>query len=112
MEFRSWAIKIANREVLDRLMEMVEKQEIEEMFLCQIDADDAVIKGSRKGEVIGILLIKGVKIRPRLESLGQSVLLDDLDDDMFDIDDEGAALRGVIYPESEEDELQMIERLA
>ena len=31
---------------------------------------------------------------------------------MFDIDDEGAALKGVVYPESEEDELKMIEKLA
>ncbi len=112
MEFRSWVMRIANRKVLDRLIEMVQKQELEEIFLCRVIDDGAVMKGFKKNDVIAMLSSKGLKIKPKLSAMGECVLLDDLDDDMFDIDDEGAALKGVIYPESEEDELKMIEELS
>jgi len=111
MEFRSWVIKVGNRNVLNTLIEMVQRQELEEIFLCQVDADNAVMQGFKKGDVIAILSSKGLKAKGRLKTLGECVLLDDLDDEMFEIDDEGAALKGVIYPESEEDELKMIEKL-
>ena len=66
----------------------------------------------KRGDVIAIVSSKTPTLKTEVSKLGNVRLLDDLDDDMFDIDDEGAALKGVIYPESEEDELKMIEKLA
>ncbi|MBU1642812.1 hypothetical protein KKE54_05580 [bacterium] len=111
MEVRSWVIKIGSRNVLNRLIEMVQKQELEEIFLCQVIEDDAVLKGFRKNDIIAMLSSDGLKIKPKLSAMGECVLLDDLDDTMFDLDDEGAALKGVLYPESEEEELKMVELL-
>ena len=111
MELRSWVIKVGSRNVLNRLIDMVQKQELEEIFLCQVIEDDAVMKGFRKNDVIAMLSSKGLKIKPKLSAMGECVLLDDLDDAMFEIDDEGAGLKGVLYPESEEEELKMVELL-
>jgi hypothetical protein len=51
-------------------------------------------------------------VKGKLQALGQCVLLDDLEDEMFDIDEDGAALKGVRYPESEDDELEMLQSLS
>lgn len=112
MSIRSWAIKIENKNVLNTLIAMVQKQELEEIFLCEIEEDGAVGEGFNKGDIIGIVANEKDKATAKLHKLGQCLLLDDLEDDMFDIDDEGAALKGVRYPESEEDELAMLEKLA
>ncbi len=111
MELRSWVIKVGSRNVLNRLIDMVQKHELEEIFLCQVIEDDAVMKGFRKNDVIAMLSSDGMKVKSKLSALGESLLLDDLDDAMFEIDEEGAALKGVLYPESEEEELKMVELL-
>ncbi len=91
---------------------MVQKEELEEIFLCEVNEDDAVAKGFKKGDIIGIVANKKEGSVAKMKALGQCVLLDDLEDEMFDIDEDGAALKGVNYPESEEDELAMLEKLA
>lgn len=111
MAISTWAIVVENKNVLNKLIEMVQKQELEEIFLCQIDKDGAVMQQLKKGNVIAVISTKGTTLNSTLTNLGSSVLLDDLADDMFEIDDDGASLKGVIYPESEEDELQMIQQL-
>ena len=111
MSIRSWAIAVENKIVLNKLIEMVQKQELEEIFLCLIDQDGAVMQQLKKGEVIAVISTKGTALKREVTNLGSSVLLDDLRDDMFEIDEDGASLKGVVYPESEEDELKMIERL-
>lgn len=112
MSIRSWAVKIKSKNVLNTLITMVQKQELEEIFLCEVSKDGAVADGFKKGEIIGIVSNKKEGSVAALKSLGECLLLDDLEDDMFDIDEEGAALKGVRYPESEEDELAMLEKLA
>jgi len=112
MSIRSWAIKIASKNVLNTLITMVQNQELEEIFLCEVMQDGAVAKGFVTGDIIGIVSNKKDKATAKLSSLGQNVLLDDLEDDMFDIDEEGAALKGVRYPESEDDELDMLNKLS
>lgn len=112
MSIRSWAIKIESKNVLNTLITMVQQQELEEIFLCEIAEDSAVGEGFNKGDVIGIVANKKEKATAKLHSLGQCLLLDDLEDDMFDIDEEGAALKGVRYPESEDDELEMLNKLS
>ena len=111
MAISTWAIEVSNKNVLNRLIGMVQNQELEEIFLCQIEYDGAVMKELAKGAVIAIISAKGTTLKTSVTGLGHTVLLDDLPDDMFDIDDDGAALKGVTYPESEEDELKMIELL-
>ena len=91
---------------------MVQKEELEEIFLCEVNEDNAVSKGFKKGDIIGIVANKKEGSVAKMKALGQCVLLDDLEDEMFDIDKDGAALKGVNYPESEEDELAMLEKLA
>jgi len=112
MAIATWAVEVKDKNSLNKMIDKVQKGEIEEIFLCQIAEDDAVIKGLKKGDLITIVSIKDNKLKTPLSKLGKNVLLDDLDDSYFDIDDEGAALKGVIYPESEDDELKMLEGLA
>ena len=112
MAISTWAIEVKSKNALNKLIEMVQKQELEEIFLCQIAQDGAVMKDLKQDEVIAIVSIKGGTLPAVLNNLGTNALLDDLPDTMFDVDEEGAALKGVIYPESEEDELKMIERLS
>ncbi len=112
MAISTWAIEVSNKNVLNKLIGMVQNQELEEIFLCQIDYDGAVMKELQKGAVIAIISIKGNTLKTSVTNLGHIVLLDELSDDMFEIDEDGAALKGVIYPESEEDELKMIEGLS
>ncbi|MDA3947441.1 MAG: hypothetical protein PF439_12250 [Helicobacteraceae bacterium] len=112
MSIRSWAIKVENKKVLNTLITMVEKQELEEIFLCEITEDNAVANGFKKGNKIAIVANKKEAVKGKLQALGQCVLLDDLEDEMFDIDEDGAALKGVRYPESEDDELEMLQSLS
>lgn len=112
MSIRSWVIKVKSKNVLNTLISMVQKEELEEIFLCEVNEDDAVAKGFKKGDIIGIVANKKEGSVAKMKALGQCVLLDDLEDEMFDIDEDGAALKGVNYPESEEDELAMLEKLA
>jgi hypothetical protein len=112
MAISTWVIEVKNKDVLDKLIDKVQKQELEEIFLCQIEKDAAVMPHLKRGDVIAIVSSKTPTLKTEVSALGNVRLLDDLDDDMFDIDDEGAALKGVVYPESEEDELKMIEKLA
>ena len=111
MAITTWAIEVKDKNSLNIMIEMVQKQEIEEIFLCQIELENAVISGLKKDDVIAIVSIKGETLKGRLMKLGLHVLLDDLEDSMFDVDEEGASLKSVKYPESEEDELAMLEGL-
>jgi len=111
MAISTWVTEVKSRDVLNKLINMVQKRELEEIFLSQIDVDGAVMQHLKKGAIIAIISTKAVTIPKGVKALGKAVLLDDLDDDMFDIDDEGAALKGVIYPESEDEELSMLETL-
>ena len=112
MAITTWAIEVKDKNSLNKMIDMVQKQMIEEIFLCQIDVDGAVMEVFKAGDVIGIVSIKGETLKGALARLGEHVMLDDLEDNMYDIDDEGAALKGVKYPESEEDELAMLETLS
>lgn len=112
MAISTWVIEVKNKNALHTLIDKVQKQELEEIFLCQVDQDAAVMPHLKKGDVIAIVSSKGETLKADVTALGSALLLDDLDDAMFDIDEEGAALKGVIYPESEEDELEMMERLS
>jgi len=112
MSIRSWAVKVKNKNVLNTLITMVQKEELEEIFLCEVMTEGAVADGFHTGDIIAIVANKKENVVAKMRSLGQCVLLDDLEDEMFDIDEEGAALKGVRYPESEEDELAMLEKLA
>ena len=112
MAIATWAVEVKDKNSLNKLIEKVQKGEIEEIFLCQISQDGAVMASLKEGSLIAIVSIKDNKLKTPLVKFGQNVLLDDLDDSFFDIDDEGAALKGVIYPESEDDELKMLEGLA
>jgi len=111
MAITTWAIEIKDKNSLNKMIDMVQKQMIEEIFLCQITEDGAVLEAFKTGDVIGIVSIKGGTLKNSLAQLGAHVMLDDLEDDMYDMDDDGAALKGVKYPESEEDELAMLELL-
>ena len=112
MGISTWVMEVKEQNSLNKMIEMVQKQELEEIFLCQIDQDDAVMQGFKKDDVIAIISIKGTTLKSSLSNLGRNALLDDLDDSLFEIDDEGAALKGVRYPESEEDELEMLNSLS
>ena len=112
MAIATWAVEVKDKNGLNKLIDKVQKGEIEEIFLCQLSQDGAVMENLKEGSLIAIVSIKDNKLKTPLVKLGQNVLLDDLDDSYFDIDDEGAALKGVVYPESEDDELKMLEGLA
>jgi hypothetical protein len=112
MAITTWAIEVKDKNSLNKMIDMVQKQEVEEIFLCQIAADGAVLSELKEGDVIAIVSIKGETLKGSLSRLGAHVMLDALSDDMFDIDEDGAALKGVRYPESEEDELKMLESLS
>ena len=112
MAITTWAIKVNDKNSLNKMIDMVQKQEIEEIFLCQITVDSAVIDSLKANDVIAIVSIKGETLKSGLKNLAPHVMLDALPDTMFDIDEEGAALKGVKYPESEEDELKMLEHLS
>lgn len=112
MAITTWAIEVKDKNSLNKMIDMVQKQMIEEIFLCQIVEDGAVIASFKAGDVIGIVSVKGETLKSDLARLGAHVMLDALSDDMYDMDEDGAALKGVKYPESEEDELAMLESLA
>ena len=112
MAITTWAVEVKDKNSLNKMIDMVQKQMIEEIFLCQIAVDGAVLDTFSKDDVIAIVSIKGETLKGALSKLGSHVMLDTLEDDKFDIDDDGAALKGVRYPESEEDELSMLERLS
>ncbi len=112
MAIATWAIEVKDKNSLNKMIDKVQKGEIEEIFLCQLSQEGAVMENLKEGSLIAIVSIKDNKLKTPLIKFGKNVLLDDLDDSYFDIDDEGAALKGVVYPESEDDELKMLEGLS
>jgi len=112
MAIATWAVEVTDKNSLNKMIDKVQKGEIEEIFLCQISEAGAVMSHLEVDACIAIVSVKEGKLKTSLMSLGKNVLLDDLEDSAFDIDEEGAALKGVRYPESEEDELKMLEQLA
>ncbi len=111
MQIRTWVIKVADKNALERLMRLVNKGELEELFLCQVNTDGAVNEQYKKDDVLAILSSKGVKVQSSLKRIAKTFLLDDLSDEMFDIDEDGAELKGVSYPGSEEEEIILVEGL-
>jgi hypothetical protein len=112
MAISTWAIEVKDKNSLNKMIDMVQKQMIEEIFLCQITENGAVMDELNKEDVIAIVSIKGETLKGAIAKLGSHVILDALEDDKFEIDEDGAALKGVKYPESEEDELAMLESLS
>ena len=112
MAIQTWAVEVKDKNSLNKMIEKVQKGEIEEIFLCKISENGAVMSNLKVDDLIAVVSVKEGKLKTALSRLGKNVLLDDLDDSYFDIDDEGAALKGVTYPESEDDELKMLEGLA
>jgi len=111
MAISTWAVEVKDKNSLNKMIDMVQKQMIEEIFLCQIAEDGAVMDAFSKGDVIAIVSIKGETLKADLARLGSNIMLDALEDDKFDMDEDGASLKGVVYPESEEDELGMLASL-
>lgn len=111
MQIRTWVVKVSDKSTLEMLMRLVHKGELEELFLCQVHADGAVSEQYKKDDVLAILSSKGVKVQSSLKKIAKTFLLDDLSDEMFDIDEDGAELKGVTYPGSEEEEITLVETL-
>lgn len=111
MDIRTWVMKVASRNALNTLIEMVHKRELEEIFVVLVEKDGAVNSKYKKGDILAILSSKGTTVKKSLEKLARPYLLDDLPDAMFTQDEEGAELKDVTYPQSEDDEVAMIEML-
>ena len=108
MQIRTWVMKVASKNALNTLITMVHKRELEEIFVVLVEKDAAVHSSYKKGDVLAILASKGEAVKKSLEKLARPILLDDLPDEMFNQDEEGAELKDVTYPESEDDEVAMI----
>ncbi len=111
MQIRTWVIKVPSKNVLNTLIAMVHKRELEEIFVASVDKDGAISAKFKKGDIVAILASKVKTIEEKLKKIAPTYLMDNLDDEMFTVDDEGAELKDVTYPESEEEELEMVERL-
>ncbi len=111
MAIATWAVKVNSKNTLNKLIAMVQSQELEEIFLCEVTDDEAISEDFSSGDIIAIVANKKEKSVAKFTKLGASVILDDLDDEKFDIDEDGASLKGVRYPENEDDELGMLAKL-
>jgi hypothetical protein len=111
MDIRTWIIKVKDKNTLNALMQLTQKQDLEEFYICKIEKDGAVSNEFIKDDIVAILSSNGKKVQDKLGKIATVYLLDDLKDEMFNIDEDGAELKGVSYPSSEEEELLFIDNL-
>ena len=111
MQEYTWVCAIDTKNQLGTFLSLVEKGDLQELFIAQ--CLDAEVAGTswKVGQIIVFAFSQGEKIKSELDSIAQTWDLDKIEDKYFEEIDGAHALKNVLFPESEGEEEQIIAQL-
>jgi len=92
-------------------MKLVEEGLLEELFIAEVKDNEIAGKNVKDAKLISFSFSKDKDILEKLETVCQSFSLDEIDDSYFEKNEDEFILKGVNYPESEEQEEMIINKL-
>ncbi len=107
----SWCSLFSTKEEFAALIELVENASLEELFIAEVKENEIAGKSVGKAKAIGFGFSKDKDALHKLEKVCQSFSLDEVDDKYFEKNGDEFILKGVIYPETEEQEEILINKL-
>ncbi len=111
MEEKTWVSAIDTKAQLAELITLAEDGDLEELFIAQCVGVDVAGQNWRVGQILIFSFSNGSEVRERLDKIGTTLDLDALDDSYFEEIEGHMALKHVLYPQSEEQEEQIIAQL-
>lgn len=111
MDVYTWLSPISTKNELMGLIQLVEAGDLEEFFIAQ--SLDAGVAGT--SWVVGQILIfsfsASVEAQAKIEKICPCINMDEVDESYFDEQEGVFVLKSVYYPESDEQEEQIISQL-
>jgi len=107
----TWVSAIETKNQLGVFLSLVEKGDLEELFIAQ--CLDAGVAGTswKVGQIILFAFSQGESIKSELDVIAQTWNLDKIEDQYFEEIDGDHALKNVLFPQSEGEEEQIIAQL-
>ena len=107
----SWCSLFSTKEEFAALIDLVECGSLEELFVAEVKDKKIAGKEVANAKAISFSFSKDEATLEKLEKVCQSFSLDEVDDKYFERNDDEFILKGVSYPESEEQEEILINKL-
>jgi hypothetical protein len=92
-------------------MKLVEDGSLEELFIAELKESEVAVENVGDAKLISFSFSKGQRALETLTQVCQSFSLDEVDDSYFERDGDEFILKGVNYPESEQQEEMIINKL-
>ena len=111
MQECTWVSGIETKNQLGVLLSLVEKGDLEELFIAQ--CLDAEVAGTswKVGQIIVFAFSTGEGVKSQLDEIAETWDLDKIEDKYFEEIDGTHALKNVLFPQSEGEEEQIIAQL-
>lgn len=107
----TWVSAIETKNQLGTFLSLVEKGDLEELFIAQ--CLDAEVAGTswKVGQIIIFAFSQGEGVKSELDNIAQTWDLDKIEDKYFEEIDGTHALKKVLFPQSQGEEEQIIAQL-
>jgi len=107
----AWCTLFSKKEEFTALMTLVEEGALEELFIAEVKESEIAGHDVKEAKVISFSFSKDKNILEKLEKICFSFSLDEVDDDYFEKNGEEFILQGITYPESQQQEETIINKL-
>ena len=107
----SWCSFFSTKKEFAALIGLVEEGSLEELFVAEVKDSHIAGKDVANAKLISFSFSKDEKVLQKLEKVCLSFCLDDVADKYFEQNGDEFILKGVTYPESEEQEEIIINKL-
>ena len=111
MEVYTWLNPISTKTELTALIALAEEGVIEELFIAQSTEANIINKNWPVGQILIFSFSASLEAEHHLNKVTTCVNLDTLDDECFEEVDDVYVLKSVFYPESDDQEEQIIAQL-
>lgn len=111
MEVYTWLNPISTKAELTALIALAEEGTIEELFIAQSTDANIIEKNWPVGQILIFSFSASLEAEQHLNKVSTCVNLDTLDDKYFKEVDDVYVLKSVFYPESDDQEEQIIAQL-
>ena len=107
----SWCSLFSTKNEFAALIDLVEEGSLEELFIAEVKEREIAGQEVANAKLVGFSFSKDEKVLQKLEKVCPSFCLDEVDDKYFEQNGDEFILKGVTYPESEEQEEIIINKL-
>ncbi len=111
MDERTWVSPISKKEELGELISLAENGDLQELFIAQCVGLGVAGQDWKIGQILIFSFSLGDAVKASLDKIAPSLDLDAIAEEHFEEIDGHFALKYVLYPQSEEQEEQIIAQL-